>query len=61
LFYLARPVWSPDGRKIAFHGNANESGSNPNFEIYVMDAGGDNVVRLTTNDSFDAHPNWGAQ
>ena len=28
------------------------------FEIYVMDADGSNVRRLTFNDHFDAHPDW---
>jgi len=27
-------------------------------EIYVMDADGSNVQRLTFNDAFDGHPNW---
>ena len=53
------PAWSPDGTKIAF-----ESDRDSNFhssqqyvaEIYVMDANGDNPVRLTRNSGF--RPAW---
>ena len=41
-----RPDWSPDGRKIAF-----ARGPNGNEQIYVMNADGSNVVRLTDPDS----------
>lgn len=36
------PVWSPDGKKIAFASNRDG-----NYEIYTMDANGANVTRLT--------------
>src|SRR5688500_4937629 len=39
-----RPVWSPDGRTIAF--SSNRDGKK---EIYVMDVDGANVKRLTDN------------
>lgn len=42
--YDSHPVWSPDGKKIAF--NSDREGS---LDIYVMDANGGNPVRLTTN------------
>jgi TolB protein len=48
------PVWSPDGRRIAFvHGNLGES-----QEIYVMNADGTGVTRLTHNQLADATPAW---
>ncbi len=28
------------------------------MEIYVMDADGGNLERLTSNDHFDGHPDW---
>ena len=49
----AGPVWSPDGKKIAFF--SNRDGKN---EIYVMDADGSNVQRLTNNLSDDTGPKW---
>jgi Tol biopolymer transport system component/C-terminal processing protease CtpA/Prc len=42
--YDFRPVWSPDGSKIAFASNRHG-----NFDVYVMDAEGGNPVRLTTH------------
>ena len=47
------PVWSPDGRRIAF--TSNRDG---NDEIYVMDPDGSNVKRLTHNDADDEWPSW---
>ena len=59
----ARPAWSPDGQQIVFHSTRDGSSDQPEtgseFEIYVMDADGGNVERLTMNDHFDAHPKWG--
>ena len=49
----SRPVWSPDGRSIAF--SSNRDGKN---EIYVMDADGSNVKRLTNNMADDGNPGW---
>ena len=51
------PVWSPDGTKIAFvgRGEIRDSGdwygSHGYNEIYVMDADGSNIARIT---NFDA-------
>jgi Tol biopolymer transport system component/DNA-binding winged helix-turn-helix (wHTH) protein len=48
-----RPVWSPDGRKIAF--SSNREGKH---KIYVMDADGSNVRRITDNLAEDVNPSW---
>lgn len=58
-----RPRWSPNGKKIVFHSTmdlqASETQEQGNeFEIYVMDADGSNVKRLTFNNVFDGHPDW---
>lgn len=42
--YESTPVWSPDGRKIAF-----ASERHGNFDIFVMNADGGEAKRLTTN------------
>ena len=47
------PEWSPDGQKIVF--DSNRDGK---LEIYVMDADGSNVQRLTHNDKTDSRPAW---
>jgi Tol biopolymer transport system component len=48
-----RPVWSPDGRQIAFQ--SNRAGP---FHIYVMNADGSNPRALTRGSSDDRHPVW---
>jgi Tol biopolymer transport system component len=47
--------WSPDGSKIAFLSHANGGG-----EIYVMNADGSEVKKVTTTDegSFATIPSW---
>ena len=52
------PVWSPDGRRIAF--TADRKGDFVGFDIYVMDADGGNQHRLTNNDHDDSSPSWSA-
>jgi len=47
------PSWSSDGTQIAFTSNRD---GNP--EIYVMDADGTNLVKLTNNAAIDQGPDW---
>lgn len=42
-YFEGSPDWSPDGTKIVFNGFRDFAGN----QIYVMDADGSNVVRLT--------------
>lgn len=42
--YDAYPIWSPDGRRIAFASTREGS-----FDVYIMPAGGGSPVRLTTH------------
>ncbi len=49
------PVYSPDGRKIAF-----VSDKDGPVDIYVMDASGGNVQRLTSTAVADYRPTWSA-
>jgi Tol biopolymer transport system component len=47
------PAYSPDGSQIVFV--ATHDGDP---ELYIADADGGNVVRLTENDAVDASPRW---
>jgi TolB protein len=51
------PAWSPDGRRIAFASTRSQSN---NVDIYVMDADGSNVIRLTDHPANDQDPDWAA-
>lgn len=47
------PQWSPDGSQIAFSSTRNGRG-----DIYIMNADGSNVRRLTHHSAVDADPTW---
>jgi hypothetical protein len=49
-----RPVWSPDGSRIAFGTNRNTE----RIDVYVMNADGSNVTQLTSSESEDLWPTW---
>ena len=46
------PDWSADGNHIVFYSKRDTA----NREIYVMDADGANVTRLTTNTDYNQFP-----
>ena len=48
-----QPAWSPDGRSIVFQGWVDG-----NMELFVMDASGDSLRRLTHNNVDDRLPAW---
>ena len=50
------PVWSPDGKRIAFA--ADRKGDFEKIDIYVMDADGGNQQKLTNNRIIDWQPSW---
>jgi Tol biopolymer transport system component len=59
------PSWSPDGKRLAFvsfvdHNGASCPGSScaPNGEIYVVNADGSGLCRLTRSRADDEHPTW---
>ena len=49
------PVWSPDGKRIAFVSNRTRD---LNRDIYVMDADGGNPRNLTNHPNDDEDPAW---
>lgn len=51
--YNRNPFWSPNSRKIGFDSNRNG-----NYEIYLMDANGDNLTNLTQNPASDIGGSW---
>ena len=51
--YRSDPSWSPDGERIAFVRRVDE-----NYDVYVMDADGSDVVRVTDHPAYESEPSW---
>jgi TolB protein len=47
------PVWSPNGRTIAFRSNRDG-----NWELYLMNANGTGIRRLTNTPAIETNPSW---
>jgi TolB protein len=52
------PSWSPDGQSLAFSSSRDGGDRASNFEIYVVDADGADLRRLTNHPAFDANSSW---
>jgi len=53
------PAWSADGSKVAFMAQEpNASGSNPDYNIWVMNADETDPQRLTDTPGVDGWPAW---
>jgi TolB protein len=48
-----QPVWSPDGKNIAF-----VSDLDGDYDIFIMNSKGEDQKRLTNNDASDLNPSW---
>lgn len=54
--WVEYPAWSPDGTQIAFMSQVAEEGSQ--YDVFVMNADGSDVRRLTTTPAEDGWPTW---
>jgi|GEM_PF-4514384 len=54
--YVAQPVWSPDGRRIAFA--APGVGEERNADIFITNVDGSGLLNLTRNPAEDFQPAW---
>lgn len=55
---ISRPVWSPDGKKIAFGASHKIRGTLFVFDMYVIDADGGNLFSPADRPAFDSDPAW---
>jgi Tol biopolymer transport system component len=55
---IGGPVWSPDGKKIAFGASHTIGGTLSIFDMYVIDADGSNLVTPAARAAFDGGPAW---
>ncbi|MCW5518166.1 TolB family protein [Muriicola sp. Z0-33] len=47
------PIWSKNGKKIAFHADINDGA-----QIFVIDADGENLTQLTNLPGYNVEPHW---
>ena len=52
------PAWSPDGSRLVFVSGRDGTPEVGNSELYIMDANGGNVRRLTDDPNDDRFPAW---
>lgn len=57
-FFEKTPVWSPDGKQIAFTRNIDADIRNKQFDIIIMDADGSNQQNLTKHPARDGGASW---
>jgi TolB protein len=58
-YFVEYPAWSPDGSRIAFMAPVpGAAGSNPDYNIFVMNADGSDIRQLTRTPGEDGWPAW---
>ncbi len=53
-FGAETPVWSPDGKKIAYAAYTAED----NNDVFIMNPDGTDNIRLTNGPGYDGHAHW---
>jgi Tol biopolymer transport system component len=57
--WVEYPAWSPDGTMVAFMAQEpGTSGFDPDYNIYVMNADGSGVIKLTDGPGTEGFPAW---
>ena len=51
-------AWSPDGRWIAFQSLRDGTIQNANWNIYIINANGENEIQMTDHPGQDGNPTW---
>ena len=52
------PAWSRDGRRIAFASTRDSESLLTGWELYLMNADGTSIQRVTNDQKPDGHPRW---
>ena len=53
-----QPSWSPDGKRIAYTSSGNQDVAGGHWGIYVIDADGKNLRKLSNDAVNDQQPSW---
>lgn len=56
--FLMHPAWSPDGERIAFDSSLDLDPNDTWWGIYVINADGTGVEKLTNTHGYDGKPSW---
>ncbi len=54
--FAIHPCWSPSGKQILFQNRITSQKSD--FDLYVMNSDGTDLIQLTNNESEDGYPYW---
>lgn len=57
LWEERHPRWSPDGKKIVF-GRQMDKAKHDSYELFIMNADGTDLQRLTHFEGYDTNPSW---